>query len=129
MSLSLRILTLNGVIWESNAEELLLPSSTGLLGILPGHASLLASLDIGVVRIKSNGDQIAVVVIEGFAEVKANEVLIVSNKAELGSLLNMEKVLEDFDRVRKFAEVAVTKKEKLDAALEVRKCKARLDAI
>jgi F-type H+-transporting ATPase subunit epsilon len=86
MSLFVRILTLNGVIWESNAEELILPSSTGLLGILPGHASLLASLDIGVVRIKSNNDKIAIVVIEGFVEVKANEVLIVSNKAELGSL-------------------------------------------
>ena len=93
MSLFVRILTLNGVIWESNAEELILPSSTGLLGILPGHASLLASLDIGVVRIKSNNDKIAIVVIEGFVEVKANEVLIVSNKAELGSLLNLEKAL------------------------------------
>lgn len=128
MSLSVRILTLNGVIWESNAEGLILPSSTGLLGILPGHASLLASLDIGVVRITSNNDQIAIVVIEGFVEIKANDVLIVSNQAELGSLLNVEKALENFDRVSKFAESAVTKKEKLDVALEVRKASARLDA-
>ena len=129
MSLFVRILTLNGVIWESNAEELILPSSTGLLGILPGHASLLASLDIGVVRIKSNNDKIPIVVIEGFVEVKANEVLIVSNKAELGSLLNLEKVVEDFARVNAFAESALTKKEKLEAALEVRKSRARLDAV
>lgn len=129
MSLFVRILTLNGVIWESNAEELILPSSTGLLGILPGHASLLASLDIGVVRIKSNNDKIAIVVIEGFVEVKANEVLIVSNKAELGSLLNLEKALEDCARVKTFAESALTKKEKLEAALEVRKSRARLDAV
>jgi F-type H+-transporting ATPase subunit epsilon len=129
MSLFVRILTLNGVIWESNAEELILPSSTGLLGILPGHASLLASLDIGVVRIKSNNDKIAIVVIEGFVEVKANEVLIVSNKAELGSLLNLEKALKDFARVNTFAESALTKKEKLEAAVEVRKSRARLDAV
>jgi F-type H+-transporting ATPase subunit epsilon len=129
MSLFVRILTLNGVIWESNAEELILPSSTGLLGILPGHASLLASLDIGVVRIKANNDKIAIVVIEGFVEVKANEVLIVSNKAELGSLLNLEKALEDFARVNAFAESALTKKEKLEAAVEVRKSRARLDAV
>jgi F-type H+-transporting ATPase subunit epsilon len=129
MSLFVRILTLNGVIWESNAEELILPSSTGLLGILPGHASLLASLDIGVVRIKANNDKIAIVVIEGFVEVKANEVLIVSNKAELGSLLNLEKALEDFARVNTFAESALTKKEKLEAAVEVRKSRARLDAV
>jgi F-type H+-transporting ATPase subunit epsilon len=129
MSLFVRILTLNGVIWESNAEELILPSSTGLLGILPGHASLLASLDIGVVRIKANNDKIAIVVIEGFVEVKANEVLIVSNKAELGSLLNLEKALKDFARVNAFAESALTKKEKLEAAVEVRKSRARLDAV
>ena len=96
---------------------------------MPGHASLLASLDIGVVRIKSNNDKIAIVVIEGFVEVKANEVLIFSNKAELGSLLNLEKALEDFARVKTFAESALTKKEKLEAALEVRKSRARLDAV
>ena len=129
MSLFVRILTLNGVIWESNAKELILPSSTGLLGILPGHASLLASLDIGVVRIKSNNDKIAIVVIEGFVKIKANEVLIVSNKAELGSLLNLKKALENFARVKTFAESALTKKEKLEATLKVRKSRARLDAV
>ena len=129
MSLFVRILTLNGVIWESNAKELILPSSTGLLGILPGHASLLASLDIGVVRIKSNNDKIAIVVIEGFVKIKANEVLIVSNKAELGSLLNLKKALKNFARVNTFAESALTKKEKLEATLKVRKSRARLDAV
>ena len=82
MSLSVRILTLNGVLWDADAEELILPSSTGLLGILPGHAALLTSLDIGVVRIKSNKDPVAIVVIEGFAEVRKGEVIIVSNTAE-----------------------------------------------
>jgi F-type H+-transporting ATPase subunit epsilon len=129
MSLSVRILTLNGVLWDADAEELILPSSTGLLGILPGHAALLTSLDIGVVRIKSNKDPVAIVVIEGFAKIRKGEVIIVSNTAEVGSLLDVEVARKDVARVTKLAESAVTKKDKLEATLEIRKSRARLEAV
>jgi F-type H+-transporting ATPase subunit epsilon len=129
MSLSVRILTLNGVLWAAAVEELILPSSTGLLGILPGHASLITSLDIGVVRMRSGKDPVVIVVIEGFAEIRKGEVIIVSNTAEVGSLLDLEVAREDVARVTKLAENAVTKKDKLEAALEVRKSRARLEAV
>jgi len=129
MSLSVRILTLNGVLWAASVEELILPSSTGLLGILPGHASLITSLDIGVVRIISGKDPVAIVVIEGFAEIRKGEVIIVSNTAEVGSLLDLEVARKDVARVTKLAESAVTKKDKLEATLEVRKSRARLEAV
>ena len=63
MSLYVRILTLNVVLWAAAAEELLLPSSTGLLGILTGHAFLLTLLSIGVFQIKSDKDPINIAVI------------------------------------------------------------------
>ena len=129
MSLSVRILTLNGVLWAASVEELILPSSTGLLGILPGHASLITSLDIGVVRIISDKDPIAIVVIEGFAKIRKSEIIIVSNTAEVGSLLDLKIARKNVARVTKLAKSAVTKKDKLEATLKIRKSRARLEAI
>jgi len=53
MSLNVRVITPDKVVWDATAEELILPSSTGQLGILTDHAPLLTALDIGVLRLKS----------------------------------------------------------------------------
>ena len=53
MSLNVRVITPDKVVWDADTEELILPSSTGQLGILTGHAPLLTALDIGVMRLKT----------------------------------------------------------------------------
>jgi len=53
MSLNVRVITPDKVVYDANAEELILPSSTGQIGILTGHAPLLTALDIGVMRLKT----------------------------------------------------------------------------
>ena len=52
MSLNVRVITPDKVVWDAAAEEIILPSSTGQLGILTDHAPLLTALDIGVMRLK-----------------------------------------------------------------------------
>ena len=53
MSLNVRVITPDKVVWDADTEELILPSSTGQLGILTDHAPLLTALDIGVMRLKN----------------------------------------------------------------------------
>jgi hypothetical protein len=43
MSLNVRVITPDKVIWDADTEELILPSSTGQLGILADHAPLLTA--------------------------------------------------------------------------------------
>ena len=50
MSLTLRVLAPDQSVFDGNADEVILPSTTGQLGILPGHVSLLTAIDIGVLR-------------------------------------------------------------------------------
>ena len=50
MSLNVRVITPDKVVWDAMADELILASSTGQVGILTGHAPLLTALDIGVMR-------------------------------------------------------------------------------
>ena len=52
MSLTLRVLAPDQSVFDGNADEVILPSTTGQLGILPGHVSLLTAIDIGVLRVR-----------------------------------------------------------------------------
>ena len=82
MTLNVRVITPDKVVWDASADELILPSSTGQLGILTDHAPLLTALDIGVMRLKVDGNWTSIVLMEGFAEVEDNKITILSNGAE-----------------------------------------------
>ena len=74
MSLNVRVITPDRVVWDANVEELILPSSTGQLGILTDHAPLLTALDIGVMRLKADAGWTSIVLMEGFAEDRKSNV-------------------------------------------------------
>ena len=95
MSLNVRVITPDKVVWDADAEELILPSSTGQLGILTDHAPLLTALDIGVMRLKSGNNWTSIVLMEGFAEVEANKVTILCNGAEEASSINLKTAQEE----------------------------------
>ena len=129
MSLNVRVITPDKVVWDAMAEELILPSSTGQLGILTDHAPLLTALDIGVMRLKVDGNWTSIVLMEGFAEVEDNKITILSNGAEEGSTIDRTTAQADLEKVTLLVDEATTKKEKIDATLELRKAKARLQAV
>jgi len=129
MSLNVRVITPDKVVWDAAAEEIILPSSTGQLGILADHAPLLTALDIGVMRLKNDGNWTSIVLMEGFAEVENNKVTILCNGAEEASLINKTAAQEELERVTLLVDQAETKKEKIEATIELRKSKARLQAV
>ena len=129
MSLNVRVITPDKVVWDAAAEEIILPSSTGQLGILADHAPLLTALDIGVMRLKNDGNWTSIVLMEGFAEVENNKVTILCNGAEEGSSIDLTTAQAELERVTLLVDEATTKKEKIEATLELRKAKARLQAV
>jgi len=129
MSLNVRVISPDRVIWDAEAEELILPSSTGQLGILTDHAPLLTALDIGVMRLKTEGNWISIVLLEGFAEVESNKVTILCNGAEEGSKIDLTSAQAELEKVTLLVDEATTKKEKIEATIQLRKAKARLQAV
>merc|ERR1711924_386213 len=117
------------VVWDAMAEELILPSSTGQVGILTDHAPLLTALDIGVMRLKSEAGWTSIVLMEGFAEVEDNKVTILCNGAEEGSSIDLKIAQDELEKVTLLVDEATTKKEKIEATIELRKAKARLQAV
>jgi F-type H+-transporting ATPase subunit epsilon len=129
MSLNVRVITPDKIVWNAEADELILPSSTGQIGILVDHAPLLTSLDIGLMRLKSNSGWTSLVVMDGFGEIDSNNVTILCNGAEEGKLIDLKVAQEELEKVTLLVNEATTKKEKIEATIELRKAKARLQAV
>ncbi len=131
MSLNLRVLAPDQSVFNETVEEVILPSTTGLLGILPGHISMVTALDIGVLRVLKDGQWGSIALMGGFAEVESNDVTVLVNGAELGSNIDptsaeaeLEKAQNEFIQL----EGQPTSPEKVKAQQSLNRARARLQA-
>nr|YP_009314738.1 ATP synthase CF1 subunit epsilon [Neoizziella asiatica]SCW23193.1 ATP synthase CF1 subunit epsilon [Neoizziella asiatica] len=129
MTLNIRVIAPDRTVWDASAEEVILPSSTGQLGILTGHIPLLTALDIGVMRVRIDKEWIPIVLLGGFAEVENNKITILVNGAEEASDINAETAQENLNEASKLLANAESPKEQIEATQNIRKAKARLQAI
>lgn len=131
MTLTVRVISPDKTVWDAAAEEVILPSTTGQLGILSGHAPLLTALDVGVMRVRADKAWIAIALMGGFAEVEENEVTILVNGAERGSEINQEDARQQFseaeERVNQLVQ-SENRQEKLLANQLLKKARARYQA-
>ena len=128
MSINIRVIAPDRTVFDSQVQEVVLPSSTGQLGILVNHAPLLTALDIGVMRVRIDSKWVAVYINGGFAEIENNELIILVNSAEKGSSIDQKLAQQDLEKATLRVGEAITNKEKLDATQAIRKAKARLQA-
>jgi F-type H+-transporting ATPase subunit epsilon len=131
MTLTVRVIAPDKTVWDGTADEVILPSTTGQLGILTGHASLLTALDTAVMRVKSGKDKwTPIALMGGFAEVDNNEVTVLVNGAELGETINKEQAQKDLTEAE--AKVASaqtgTRQEQIQATQAFKRARARLQA-
>ena len=128
MALHISIIAPDRTVWDSNAEEVILPSSTGQIGILRGHAPLLTALDIGVMRVRTDKEWTPIVLMGGFAEVENDELTILVNGAEEGASINKEEAEQELEEMTARFNEAETSKERIQATQNLRKARARVQA-
>ena len=131
MSLTLRVLAPDQSVFDGTVQEVILPSTTGLLGILPGHISMVTALDTGVLRALIDGNWSSIVLTGGFAEVEANDVTVLVNSAELGTNIDQssaEKDLEQAQAKLSQLESSSNSPEKIKAQQQLNTARARLQA-
>ena len=131
MSLTLRVLAPDQSVFDGSADEVILPSTTGQLGILPGHVSLLAALDVGVLRVRADGGWKSIALMGGFAEVEADDVTVLVNSAELGSSIDGSSAESELQAARSAVsklEGQPTSPEKVKAQQSLNRARARSQA-
>lgn len=130
MPLTVRVIAPDKTVWDSPAEEVILPSTTGQLGILAGHAPLLTALDTGVMRVRSNKDWVAIALMGGFAEIEKDEVTILVNGAERGEAIDREAARTAYqDAETRLNQVSVDDRQaRIQAVQAVKRARARFQA-
>ena len=131
MSLTLRVLAPDQSVFDGTAEEVILPSTTGLVGILPGHISMVTALDVGVLRVLSNGSWDSIALMGGFAEVEANDVTVLVNGAELGKSIDAATAEKELEKAKtEFSQFdgQSASTEKVKAQEKLNRARARLQA-
>ena len=131
MSLTLRVLAPDQNVFDDTADEIILPSTTGLLGVLPGHISMVTAIDFGVLRILKNGNWNSIALSGGFAEVESNEVTVLVNKAEMGKNIDSAKAETELEQAKNQLSQTQDKEtspEKIKAQEALNKAKAWFNA-
>ena len=134
MSLKVCIMAPDRVFWNATAEEIILPTNTGQMGVLTNHTPLITGLDIGVMLVrpeKTSGSStpwISMALMGGFALVKDNTVTILVNDAELGSSIDSVAAEKGFSEAQAALEKAALagRKEKIEASLAFKRARARM---
>lgn len=121
MTLSLEIITQEKVILKDDVDEIIVPTVTGQITILPKHISLLTNIAEGEVIIKKNNKEQSLVVTGGFLEVKGDKVTILADYAVRGEDIEITRAEAAKKRAEKLMEESTSKKDFVQAEAQLRR--------
>ena len=131
MSIRCEIVSQDRIVYQGDADIVVLPGTDGEMGILPHHAPLLTTLKYGIIKVRSQGQETIFTVAGGIAEVQPDILTVLADSAE-----NVEEIdVQRAEAARKRAEESLAKGVpadsdaylRMEAAL--RKSNLRLDAV
>lgn len=125
MSLQICIMTPDQIFWNTKAEEIILPTNTGQMGILVKHAPLITALDIGVMSIRQQNQWQYIALMNGFASIQKDQVIILVNSAESKETIDVMQAEKDFLNAQKRVNQVIDEKEKVEAVLAFKRARAR----
>lgn len=127
--MNIRVLTPDRIICTTIADEVVLPGLTGQIGVLNGHAALIASLDTVLLRIKLDQKWTPIILCGGLAEVDKDLVTVLVNDVEELVTLELSKATNDLQKATSVIENAESSKDRIEASIELKKAAARVEAV
>ena len=81
MALTLEIVTPEARVYADTIDTVVIPTTTGEIGILSGHIPLLTQIEHGELRVTKNGVTTLLAVSGGFAQVEGDRVSVLAEHA------------------------------------------------
>lgn len=98
-TLSLEICALDRAPFKAEVFQVIVPGAMGAFAILPGHTPLLSALDIGLLKTDfTNGERHFFAINGGVVRVLKNQVLVLTETAELDTEIDLERAESARDR-------------------------------
>ena len=98
--LTLELVTPDRAIVREEVDEVQLPGAEGYLGVLPGHTSLLTTLQVGELWFRQGQDTYYVSVAFGFAEILPERVTVLARIAERADEIDIDRAKKAEARAR-----------------------------
>ena len=98
---SLKIVTPDGLEFDGQAEELIVRSTTGDIGILAGHVNCVAPLGMGRATIVTDGEKRYAACIGGMLSVVDGKVTLVPTTFEWADEIDAPRVEASYEKAQK----------------------------
>ncbi|GAG88090.1 unnamed protein product [marine sediment metagenome] len=93
-SIRLDIVTAEGVVYSEEVDVVVAPGIEGQLGILPHHAPLMTTLQVGELRVRKGGEEFSLAISGGFLEVRPDRVIVLADAAERSEEIDIARAEE-----------------------------------
>jgi F-type H+-transporting ATPase subunit epsilon len=119
------------MVFEGDVDIVVLPGAAGEMGILPNHAPLLTTLNFGVIKVRTKGEEEIFTVAGGVAEVQPDIVTVLADAAENIMEIDQERAEAARKRAEEVLEKGVPADTDTFLAIEaaLRRSNLRLDAV
>nr|QWM94175.1 ATP synthase CF1 epsilon subunit [Bupleurum sikangense] len=129
MTLNLCVLTPNRTVWNSKVNEIILSTNSGQIGVLPDHASIATAVDIGILKIRLDGQWLTMALMGGFARIGNNEITVLVNDAEKSSDIDSQEARQTLEIAEANLRKAEGKRQKIEANIALRRARTRVETI
>jgi len=82
MPIRCEIVSQDRMVFEGDADIVVLPGVEGEMGILPNHAPLLTTLNLGILKVRYQGVEQFFTIAGGIAEIQPDIITVLANAAE-----------------------------------------------
>ncbi|HXQ26669.1 MAG TPA: F0F1 ATP synthase subunit epsilon [Candidatus Acidoferrales bacterium] len=90
-NIELQVVTPERHVLQETVQSVEIPGKEGYLGVLPGHAPLITELGIGILAYRKGSETRYLTVINGYAEVLPDRVIVLAELSERAEEIDIER--------------------------------------
>lgn len=131
MTIRCEIVSQDRIVYQGDADIVILPGVDGYMGILPNHSPVLTVLHYGIITVRSEEGEEVFTVAGGIAEVQPDQVTILADAAENIGEIDMRRA----EAAKQRAEEMLASREQMDTdeyakiRSALRRSTLRIDAV
>ncbi|GGG12625.1 ATP synthase epsilon chain [Lysinibacillus alkalisoli] len=97
-TVTVNIVTPDGPVYDSEVSMVIAKTTSGEIGVLPGHIPTVAPLAIGAVKLKGQNSEEFVAISGGFIEIRPDKISILAPSAEVANEIDLARAKEALAR-------------------------------
>lgn len=104
MPIRCEIVSQDRMVWEGDADIVVVPGAAGEMGVLPHHAPLLSTLKFGILKVRYRGEEKVFTVAGGVIEVQPDLITVLADSAESVEEIDVARAQESRERAERLLE-------------------------